>query len=163
VAGCILYAAVAILLNLEIGIVAIVVGIMVGKAVRAGSNGLGGRPQQILAVLLTYFSITTSYIPVYLHQLSKNPQLREQARQNEAKSPSVAGDQQTGQPAQMGLARAIMVLMLLFAAAPFFGLTTGIGGFISLFIIFIGLQRAWKLTGRSEILVMGPYETAPAQ
>src|SRR5262249_41655838 len=48
-AGCILYAAVAILLNLEIGIIAIAVGIMVGKAVRAGSNGLGGRPQQILA------------------------------------------------------------------------------------------------------------------
>ena len=81
-AGCILYAAVAILLHLEIGIIAIAVGIMVGKAVRAGSKGLGGRPQQILAVLLTYFAITTSYIPVFLHQLATNPQMREQAKEN---------------------------------------------------------------------------------
>jgi hypothetical protein len=42
-AGTILYAAVAILLHLEIGIVAILVGIIVGKAVRAGSKG-PGRP-----------------------------------------------------------------------------------------------------------------------
>jgi hypothetical protein len=161
VAGCILYAAVAILLNLEIGIVAIAVGIMVGKAVRAGSNGLGGRPQQILAVLLTYFSITTSYIPVFIHNQSKHSQ--EQAKQNTANStPGVTNSQDT-KPPQMGILGAILLLMLLFAAAPFFGLTTGIGGFISLFIIFIGLQQAWRLTGRSEILVMGPYETTPAE
>jgi hypothetical protein len=33
----------------------IVVGVMVGKAVRAGSKGLGGRQQQILAVLAALF------------------------------------------------------------------------------------------------------------
>jgi hypothetical protein len=51
----------------------------------------------------------------------------------------------------------------LFAAAPFFGLTSGISGLISLFIIFIGLQRAWRLTARSQILLMGPYPASPAQ
>ena len=152
-AGCALYAAVAILLNLEIGIVAIAVGIMVGKAIRVGSKGLGGRPQQILAVLLTYFAITTSYIPVYFHQLAKNPAKMEQAKQG---APTV-------EPPRIGVVGAIVTLLLLFAAAPFFGLTEGIGGLISLFIIFIGLRQAWTLTGRSEILVMGPYETTPAQ
>jgi hypothetical protein len=161
-AGCILYAAVAILLNLEIGIVAIVVGVMVGKAVRAGSRGLGGRPQQILAVLLTYFAITTSYIPVFIHQMSTNPQMLQQAKQKAAKDGSNATVTQETKP-QMGAAAAIATLVLLFAAAPFFGLTTGVGGFISLFIIFIGLRQAWRLTGRSDILVMGPYSTAPAQ
>src|ERR1041384_2897539 len=63
-AGSILYAAVAMITGLEIGLIAIVVGVMVGKAVRFGSHGLGGRPRQILAVMLTYFAITTSYIPV---------------------------------------------------------------------------------------------------
>ena len=53
--------------------------------------------------------------------------------------------------------------VVLFAAGPFLGLTTGIGGLLSLFIIFIGLNQAWALTGRTELLVMGPYETAPAQ
>ena len=159
-AGCILYAAVAILLNLEIGIVAILVGVMVGKAVRAGSKGLGGRPQQILAVLLTYFSITTSYIPVYFHQLSKNPKQLEAIKKKSAEARQA---EPAKPPRAPGVLAAIVVLVLIFAAAPFFGLATGVGGIISLFIIFIGLRQAWRLTARSEILVMGPYETAPAQ
>jgi hypothetical protein len=54
------------------------------------------------------------------------------------------------------------MLLLIFAAARFFGLTS-VGGLISLFIIFIGLRQAWRLTGWSGILVMGPYETALGQ
>ena len=38
--GCILYALVAIVLNAEIGLIAILVGWMVGKAIRHASNGL---------------------------------------------------------------------------------------------------------------------------
>jgi hypothetical protein len=56
---------------------------------------------------------------------------------------------------------ALFMVVLLAAVAPFLSLTHGTG-FITLFIIFIGLQRAWRLTGRSEILVMGPYEVTPA-
>src|ERR1035441_960561 len=67
-AGCALYAAVAIVLKAEIGLIAILVGWMVGKAILHASYGGGGRRQQILAVLLTYFAITTSYIPVILYQ-----------------------------------------------------------------------------------------------
>jgi len=157
-AGSILYAAVAILLNLEIGIIAIVVGVMVGKAVRAGSKGLGGRPQQILAVALTYFAITASYIPVFFHQMSRNPQMLEQAKKQAAANP----DAEPKQPPRVGVAGAIVMLLLIFAAAPLFN-ATSVGGLISLFIIFIGLRQAWRLTGRSEILVMGPYQTALAQ
>src|SRR5580704_8454639 len=58
-AGCAIYATVAITTGLEIGLVAILIGYMVGKAIRYASRGLGGRPQQILAVALTYFAITT--------------------------------------------------------------------------------------------------------
>jgi len=57
---------------------------------------------------------------------------------------------------------AIIFILIIVAAAPFFALTSGVGGLISLFIIFIGLRQAWRLTARSDILVMGPYETAPA-
>jgi hypothetical protein len=163
-AGTVLYAAVAILLHLEIGIVAILVGIMVGKAVRAGSRGLGGRPQQILAVLLTYFSITTSYIPVFFTELARNPQKLEQVKQNAAKSrPPDAAPSSQERPSRTGVVGALAFLVLIFAAAPFFGLASGVSGLISLFIIFIGLQRAWRLTARSQILVMGPYEYSPAR
>jgi hypothetical protein len=158
-AGCILYAAVAILLDLQIGIIAIAVGFMVGKAVRAGARGLGGRPQQIMAVLMTYFAITTSYIPVYIHELATNPQARQEAKKaaadEAAKNPSAA----TEKP-KMGPLGAILFILLMFAAAPFFGLASGVSGLISLFIIFIGLKQAWRLTARSDILVVGPYETS---
>jgi hypothetical protein len=166
IAGAILYAAVGILLHLEIGIIAIVVGVMVGKAVRAGSNGLGGRPQQILAVLLTYFSITSSYIPVFFYQLAQHPEIREKAKkaaaEKKAADPPGPDGSQATRP-KFGLVGAFATLILLFAAAPFLGLASGISGLISLFIIFIGLRQAWRLTGRSQILVMGPYERAPAQ
>jgi hypothetical protein len=151
VGGCALYALVAIVTGLEIGLIAIVVGVMVGKAVRHGSRGMGGRPQQILAVALTYFAITTSYIPVFIHQQIKNPPATE-------KSLTVQEA-----PPRIGIGKALLILALITAAAPFLSLGDGPGALITLFIIFIGLQRAWGLTGRSEILVMGPYGVAPAE
>ena len=62
----------------------------------------------------------------------------------------------------MTIAGAMAMLLLLTAAAPFFGLASGVSGIITLFLIFIGMRQAWRLTARSEILVMGPYHSAPA-
>src|SRR5277367_4079676 len=70
-AGCAIYATIAIVTGLELALVAILIGIMVGKSIRYASSGLGGRPQQILAVVLTYFAITTSYIPVVMYHAVK--------------------------------------------------------------------------------------------
>lgn len=147
-AGCALYATVAIVTGLEIGLVAIVVGILVGKAIRRASHGLGGRPQQILAVGLTYFAITTSYIPVAVYERAQHPESVAASRQsqNPDDGPSSAG--------------ALLDLLLLAAAAPFLELGSGVSGIISLFIIFIGLRRAWRLTARPAILLEGPYEAA---
>uniref|UniRef100_Q01VX4 Uncharacterized protein n=1 Tax=Solibacter usitatus (strain Ellin6076) TaxID=234267 RepID=Q01VX4_SOLUE len=159
-AGCLLYAVVAIVLNAEIGLIAILVGYMVGRAIRHAGQGRGGRPQQILAVILTYFAITTSYIPVYIYHAVKNPRpaiTRQQPGQG-SPAPAVAEKR----PASFG--SAVVVLLLLAAVAPFLSLgSSGVSGLISLFIIFIGLQRAWRLTGRSEILIMGPYPVEAAQ
>ena len=153
--GCALYALIAIVLHAEIGIVAILVGWMVGKAVRHGSYGRGGRPQQVLAVLLTYFAITTSYIPVVLYHIAKDqPRVERQSQVQDA--PSEARPR----PNISGLA---MYLLMLAAVAPFLQLTSGFGGLISLFILFIGLQRAWKLTERREIPLTGPYQVEAAQ
>src|SRR5580658_1502441 len=155
-AGAFLYATVAIVTGLEVGLIAIVVGYMVGKAIRHASNGLGGRPQQILAVTLTYFAITTSYIPVFIYHTVKHPDQTLESGQTEVRSE----ESPEGAQKRISVSRAIGILLLLAAVAPFLSLGSGISGLISLFIIFIGLQRAWRLTGRSEILVMGPYESA---
>lgn len=161
VGGCILYAGVAIMTGLEVGLIAIVVGYMVGKAIRHASHGLGGRPQQILAVLLTYFSITTSYVSVFVYDAVKHRPAVTQSAQKNVVTP---GDSTGSAPAprkKMTVSGALLYLLTLAAIAPFLSLGSGISGFLSLFIIFIGLRQAWRLTGRPEILVMGPYEPEP--
>ena len=164
-AGCALYAAVAIILHIEFGLIAIVVGIMVGKAIRHASKGLGGRPQQILAVVLTYFAITTSYIPVFIYSYAQTRHKIEQqhaAQSPSSQTPTPPLATPTPRPApRMSLTRAIIFTFVLAAVAPFLILFHNpVSGLLSLFIIFIGLQRAWVLTGRPEILVLGPYKRA---
>ena len=161
--GCILYALVAIVLNMEIGLVAILVGWMVGKAIRHASNGMGGRPQQILAVALTYFAISTSYIPVMIYQFAKHPPAAAQQAQAQKTDGQVTSDGGTAKGGRMSAGALLFALLTLAAIAPFLTLTAGISGLISLFILFIGLQRAWKMTGRSEILLMGPYQVEALQ
>lgn len=64
VAGAILYYAVIAITGWEIGLVAIVIGFMVGFAVQKGSGSAGGRRYQILAVVLTYFAVGLAYAPL---------------------------------------------------------------------------------------------------
>jgi hypothetical protein len=173
-AGATLYALVAIITGLQIGLLAILVGLMVGKAIRHGSGGLGGRPQQILAVALTYFAITTSYIPVFIYDLAKNPH---RTAQNGAKAVPPTGQSKTGAapavpkssgtptPAprpKMSFLVALTYILLLALVAPFLSLTSGFSGLLTIVIIFFGLQRAWHLTGRTEIHVAGPYSAGTA-
>jgi len=153
-AGCAIYATVAIATGMEIGLIAILVGVMVGKAIRRASGGFGGRPQQILAVVLTYFSITTSYIPVIIWEVAHKSKM-ELARTGKG---GPASNRAPASARPTSAARVIVYLLAVCAAAPFLSLTSGLSGLISLFIIFIGLKQAWSLTGRSEILVMGPYQ-----
>lgn len=156
--GCILYATVSIVTGIQIGLMAIVVGFMVGKAIRHASNGLGGRAQQVLAVVLTYFAITTSYIPVVVYHTLKNPK---QLSQSQQQTRGTVSTPDSGAKAGAAFGRLFLLLLMLATVAPFLMLKAGVSGLISLFIIFIGLQRAWRLTAKSEILVMGPYDPAP--
>lgn len=165
-AGCALYALVAIVLNLEIGIVAVVIGYMVGKAVRYGSRGLGGRPQQILAVALTYFGITFSFIPVFIYTVYHNPKLVEQAAQSQQdQTPGQTAEQPgAGAPRErMTVAHALLAIAGLALAAPFITLFHNpVSGGISLLILFIGLQQAWILTRRPDLKIVGPFKMSQA-
>jgi hypothetical protein len=170
IAGCAIYAAVAIVTGLEVGLIAILVGVMVGKAVRKGSGGLGGRPQQILAVALTYFAITTSYVPVFIHHALTHPKSAAHAdaardvkafsRPASSAVPNSTVKRSTPPfasitPAQVGAAAAMLIALC--AAAPFLSLAHG-SGFLTILIIFFGLSQAWKLTGRAKIRLIGPYQ-----
>ena len=63
IAGAAIWFFVAYFLHLNIGLVAILIGYMVGYSVRKGSENRGGLTYQILAVLLTYAAICWSTIP----------------------------------------------------------------------------------------------------
>ena len=153
-AGSIIYATVA-LFGVQIGIVAILIGYMVGKAVRYASHGLGGRPQQILAVVLTYFAITSSFIEVSIYDAWKN------RRTTQTTQTSRNPDSPRVTESRMPTSQAVVIILGLVAAAPFLELFEGsnvISGLISLFIIFIGLRQAWALTARREIVITGPFQ-----
>jgi len=164
-AGFLIYVLVALLFNLEIGIIAILVGWMVGKAIRHASHGLGGRPQQILAIALTYFAISTSYVPVMIYSYIKSPagqqMMKKTAEQQKSQaSPTSAAGRQPSAGAAIGAL--LFSLLLLAAIGPFLALQASfVSGAISLFILFIGMQRAWHMTGRTDIFLTGPYAIDP--
>ncbi len=55
----------------SIGLVSLAVGWLVGKAIVKGARGFGGRKYQITAVLLTYFAVAVSAVPIGLSQMGK--------------------------------------------------------------------------------------------
>lgn len=151
IAGCALYATVAIVTGLELALIAILIGYMVGKAIRMASPG--GRPQQIMAVVLTYLAISTSYVPVGIYHRVKGKPAQTTATETK---PVVTPAEAAPSPA------AAIGLLLGFAiAGPFLTLTDA-SGILSLVIIFFGLQRAWRMTGRPNLVISGPYQTAAA-
>ncbi|HET9552593.1 MAG TPA: hypothetical protein VFP50_06450 [Anaeromyxobacteraceae bacterium] len=80
--GAAIYFAVAKITGYEIGLVAIVVGLLVGKAVKLGAGGRGGWRYQALAVALCYLSIAMSYGAFVVAELAK----RSEARAAEARA-----------------------------------------------------------------------------
>jgi hypothetical protein len=153
VAGCILYA-IPLAIGFQIGIVALLVGWMVGKAIRHASYGTGGRRQQILAVALTYFAISTSIIPALVFTgVTKGIRGGSTAKKQSVTPPAVQSEKP--KVSAGGMAAGFLVLA---AVSPFLELRVSpVGGLISLFILFIGLQRAWAMTARHEIMVTGPF------
>ena len=151
-AGCILYATVAITTGLELALISILIGYMVGRAIRYASSG--GRPQQIMAVALTYLSISTSYVPVAVYHIShEKPEVMTAAKRGQAEPARI------GTPANS--THLVIALLGLAVAAPFL-VINGTGGILTLVIIFFGLQRAWRLTGRPDILFSGPFSSQAA-
>jgi hypothetical protein len=168
VAGAIIYYALMAFAHLEIGIVAVLIGYMVGYAVRKGARG-GGLRFQILAVLLTYAAVALAYTPIVIGGAIKANQDRRAQAKETANSNSVTAVAASTTPPADGkvnggkLAIAIVMLigtvfllpvLVIFASFP--------SGLISAFIIFIGLRQAWKMTGAPHVQILGPYRVGPA-
>lgn len=161
IAGAAIYYAVIAIANLEIGIVAILIGYMVGWAVRKGAGGAGGRRFQMLAVVLTYWAVGLAYTPLAFKELSKD--------RKESSASTLTSDSAAKKPpeAMSGgeVALAFGGLILFAFALPLFSVFGSMPlGLISALIIFIGLRQAWQMTGKPELVISGPYKvgTGPA-
>ena len=66
VLGALAYYAIVALTNAEFGLIAIFVGLFIGKAVRKGAGLRAGRRYRALAIALAYVSVTATYLPAVL-------------------------------------------------------------------------------------------------
>jgi hypothetical protein len=151
--GSALFAVVALVAHVRLGLLAIVVGVMVGKAVVYGADGCRGLRFQILAVLLTYFSIGSSYVPLYIAAAQHHRAANVAAASDAPVSPRAV----TPATAAGALALVLISLTALSLAAPFLQLARGLSGLIGLVIVFVGLQQAWRYARATKILILGPY------
>jgi hypothetical protein len=160
IVGLIAYAAFTIITGWYIGYLALGVGYLIARAIKKGSNGLGGRRYQIAAVILTYAAISIAAVPIGITAAVKHAKAERQG-QAQTKTPSAVpdGSQQPIHRSGPSIAVGAFVarLLLLGLVSPFLELQEPMHGAIGLFILFIGLRIAWQLTASAPLDVEGPY------
>lgn len=187
-AGAVIYYAVLAITNMEIGLIAILVGWLVGRGVQKGSGGRGGAAYQALAVGLTYFAIVSTYVPFIIRAVRDNqgPKQTASAAADDADDSAavqVAVDSSgaavaavadsagtltaTGAPADSSAAlktpaRSLGTFLLgvgaLLLLAAVAPFLAGISNIIGLLIISFALYQAWKMNKRVPIDITGPFQ-----
>jgi hypothetical protein len=179
-AGSVVWGTIIHVTGYELGLIAIAIGYAVGIAVRKGSSGRGGRKFQILAVALTYLSITSSYVPMIVKQLVSPPVAAASSGSKPSgvpdigipklalKEPTAAS---SPHPAPAAPASAKRPPMGAFSALVlFFGIVWGIAlclpflnglsNAMGLLIIGFGLYEAFRLN--RAVAITGPYAVPKA-
>ena len=186
IAGAAIYYAVMALADLEIGIVAILIGFMVGYAVRKGAAGRGGKRFQIMAAVLTYWAVGLAYTPFAIKGMFEGRDAKiaasVQADSSHAATTASPDSSSAGATDSAGtaateavvakpvastvakpvgplaLVAAIAFMMVFVFALPVTAIVGGMpSGLISALIIFIGLRQAWRMTAAAELKISGPY------
>jgi len=168
IAGSIVWWGVRKLTGYEIGLISIGIGIAVGRAVRWGGRNRGGVAYQLLAVALTYLSITGNYVPDVINELRKSAEASPAAS-----APSATATAPPAKPIAVkanaaaaadspgigSIFIAFGAILLLAAATPFFA---GASNIIGILIIGFGLWEAWKINRRVDEVINGPFSVTPA-
>jgi len=160
IAGASAYFALLAITGRELIVVVLLVGFIVGKAVRIGSRARGGRRFQWLAVVLTYLAIVTTYVPFVVKGYS---------RRSPAVAEAIAAPSQDGSFLTVAMAptRASApgsslgdtavgfgALLLLALVAP---LLEGTSNLFGLLITFAALYQAWRMNREVAVVITGPY------
>ena len=144
IVGAGIYYAVLAVTGYEIGLVAIVVGLLVGFGVRWGSGGVGGRGYQVLAAAITYVAIVSTYVPFFVEEARKQTEAAETA----PVEPEVVLTAGT-----FFVALAAVILFVL--AAPFLA---GLQNVIGILIIGFALYEAWRVNAHTPLQIEGPFQ-----
>jgi predicted lipid-binding transport protein (Tim44 family) len=150
--GAVIWFAIRKIAHLEIGLIAVLVGFMVGKAVRRGSGGRGGRGYQVLAVILTYSCIAANYMPDVFQGLVEAARKDNRTSvQPHEKVPPVK--------LAVGLVLIVAITFVISLAAPFL---SGVQNILGLLIIGFALWEAWKFNKPRSLSITGPYQVGPS-
>jgi len=178
--GAIVWYAIREITQLEIGLVAIGIGILVGIAVKRGAGGFGGRRYQFLAVALTYASITMANVPLIVKELQHQSDSTTAAAPTAGGSslgPSSASEptgtagnaappppaqQNAEPPASPGVFSFLFAWVMIFLFALALPFLAGAENIIGIIIIGIGLYEAWKITRHTPPQVRGPFAVVGA-
>jgi hypothetical protein len=185
VIGAAIYYGVIAITNFEIGLVAILIGFMVGYGVRRGAGGAGGRRYQILALVLTYFAVGLAYMPLFVKGAmearettadsvaaadsleSDSALVADEAAADDSADVTLAGKtDSTASAVKIGGGAAALGVILLVGgtfvmvfALPVIAVLGSLpSGLISALIIGFGMQQAWKMTAGHLVSITGPFK-----
>jgi hypothetical protein len=185
-----IYYAIQAATGYQIGLIAILVGFMVGAAVKHGSDGRGGWVYQCLAVFLTYTAIVSSYVPMIISEInqqnsqaaltadadgdfvdskgeSTQPKAKKTNVQPKAKTASAPAPLTPDEPAfsenaePVGFVGAIIALCLLIALMYAIPFLAGLQNIVGLIIIGFGVYQAWTMNQRMQTEIKGPFRVTP--
>jgi hypothetical protein len=165
--GAAIYFGIEALTGYEFGLVAVVVGLLVGGAVHRGANGRGGWRYQVLAMFLTYSAVVATDSSLILRELTKQFRARAEsiratpdsgtaqiAAAVAATSPQGTLKKEQSTPGGLALVVGLVVVVALAYAAP---IMIGVSSPLHLVIAGFALYEAWKLNKGVALRVTGPY------
>ena len=170
--GMILYSAFGIITGIVIGYLSLGVGYLVGKAIRAGSGGIGGRRYQIAALAFTYFAVSMSAVPIGVYQAVKESNERKShlvtstpastsqssGRENETATQKTEAIPEAAEikPARSSVTTLVGTLLFYGLASPFLELENPVNGALGIIILLVGIRIAWRLTAAPQIDILDP-------
>jgi hypothetical protein len=167
--GAVLYYGFVRLTDWNLALVSILVGFMVGTAVRKGTGNRGGRIYQLLAVFLTYTSIAAMLTPFALEALRDHRPKENAAQPGPEKvdqepvkvaAPDAPGGQQAAAPPRpASLLVLVLVFTILVYALP---LLHSHADLISGLIFAFALWEAWKINRPIRLVFNGPFRIGEA-
>ena len=162
--GAAIYYAVLAITDYEIGLIALLVGFLLGAGVRLGSGGSGGRGYQVLAVAMTYMAIVSTYVPFILEAMMAEQEStlmaepEAQATQTLGDSGVLAAEPEPGAEDAAGLGTYVLVVAVIGLVAMATPFLAGVENVIGLLIIGFALYEAWRMNAYRPWVVEGPFE-----